>query len=125
MSWLEKEENSQLCDVLFRILLRQDDLSFDPSMGRSDFEEKGVVPDIASLSNLVKLCIQESKPLPQDYKSLLYEDLFRALNVVFPQPNSDRGDGRNTFYQVTAYRPRNDHRGTTNNTPGSTRRVQQ
>jgi len=43
--WIEKEENSQLCNVLFRFLLSQD-VSFDPSMGRSDFEEIECVPDI-------------------------------------------------------------------------------
>jgi len=69
-NWLEKEENYQLCNVLFRFLLHQD-VSFDPSMGRSDFEENKCVPDIASLSNLVKQCLQENNPLTQDYKSLL------------------------------------------------------
>ena len=44
--WLEKEENFQLCDVLFKFLLRQN-VSFDQSMGRSDFEEKERVPDIS------------------------------------------------------------------------------
>mmetsp|Transcript_11683 Transcript_11683/g.25054 ORF Transcript_11683/g.25054 Transcript_11683/m.25054 type:complete len:472 (-) Transcript_11683:1374-2789(-) len=81
--WLEKEENSQLCDVLFRFLLRQD-ITFDPSMGRSDFEEKECVPDIASLSNMVKPCLQENEPLPQDYKSALCEDLFGVNNDHIP-----------------------------------------
>ena len=69
-NWLEKEGNSQLCNVLFRFLLHQN-RSFDPSMGSSDFEENKCVPDIASLSNLVKQCLQVSDPLTQDYKSLL------------------------------------------------------
>ncbi|KAL9183403.1 hypothetical protein ACHAXT_005190 [Thalassiosira profunda] len=81
--WLEKEENSQLCDVLFRYLLRQN-VSFDPSLGRADFEEKGLVPDIASLSNMVKPCLHENEPLPQDYKSLLCDDLFRVHNDFVP-----------------------------------------
>ena len=81
--WFEKEANSQLCDVLFRFLLRQN-VSFDPSMGRSDFEEKECVPDISSLSNLVKPCLQENEPLPQDYKSMLCEDLFGVHNDHVP-----------------------------------------
>ena len=81
--WLEKEANSQLFNVLFRFLLRQD-ISFDPSMGRSDFEEKECVPDISSLSNLLKPCLQENKPLPQDYKSLLCDDLYRVNNDHIP-----------------------------------------
>ncbi|KAL7528720.1 hypothetical protein ACHAXR_007796 [Thalassiosira sp. AJA248-18] len=81
--WLEKEENSQLCNVLFRYLLRQN-VSFDPSMGRSDFEEKECVPDIASLSNMVKPCLQENEPLPQDCKNMICEDLFRVHNEHVP-----------------------------------------
>jgi len=82
-AWLEKEENSQLCDVLFRFLLRQH-VSFDPSLGRSDFEEKELVPDIATLSHLVKPCLQDNDPLPQDYKSLLCDDLFGLSNDHVP-----------------------------------------
>ena len=81
--WLDKEENSQLCDVLFRFLLRQN-VSFDPSTGRSDFEEQEFVPDIASLSYLVKPCPQENAPLPQDYKSLICDDLFGLKNDYVP-----------------------------------------
>lgn len=81
--WLEKEENSQLCDVLFRFLLRQD-VSFDPSVGRSDFEEKECVPDVASLSSMVKPCLHENEPLPQDCKTMLCEDLFGVTNDLVP-----------------------------------------
>ena len=74
-SWIEKEENNELCNVLFRFLLHQH-VSFDPSIGRADFEEKEIVPCISTLANLVKPCIHEYEPLPQDCKSLLIEDLF-------------------------------------------------
>ena len=77
--WLNKEENSQLCDVLLRYLLGQN-CSFDPSVGRSDFEGKECVPDISSLSALVKPCLQENDPLPQDYRDLLCDDLFGLHN---------------------------------------------
>lgn len=77
--WLDKEENLQLCEVLFRYLLGQN-CSFDPSIGRSDFEGKECVPDISSLSSLVKPCLQENDPLPQDYRSLICDDLFGLHN---------------------------------------------
>jgi intraflagellar transport protein 52 len=73
--WLEREDNSKLCDVLFKFLLHQA-VEFDPSLGRSDFEEKECVPDIASLSNLIKPCLQDVDPLPQDYTTLLCDDQF-------------------------------------------------
>ena len=72
--WLEREDNAQLCDVLFKFLLHQTD--YDPSLGRSDFEEKECVPDIASLSNLIKPCLKDLDPLPKDYKTLLCDDQF-------------------------------------------------
>jgi intraflagellar transport protein 52 len=73
--WLEREDNSKLCDILFKFLLHQG-MDFDPSLGRSDFEEKECVPDIASLSNLIKPCLQDVDPLPQDYTTLLCDDQF-------------------------------------------------
>jgi intraflagellar transport protein 52 len=81
--WLDKEENSQLCDVLFRFLLRRN-ITFDPSIGRSDFEGTECVPDISSLSNLVKPCLEENTPLPQDYKSMICENLFGVNNDHVP-----------------------------------------
>lgn len=73
--WLEREDNSKLCDIFFDFLLHQG-MEFDPSLGRSDFEEKEVVPDIASLSNLIKPCLQDIEPLPQDFTTLLCDDQF-------------------------------------------------
>ena len=81
--WLDKEENLKLCNVLFCYLLGQN-VSFDPSFGRSDFKGKECVPDIWSLSALVKPCLQESNPLPQDYRSLLCDDLFGLHNDHVP-----------------------------------------
>ncbi len=81
--WIEKEDNSQLFDVIFRFLLRQN-VSFDPSAGRSDFEEIECVPDISSLSQLVKPYLQENDPLPQDYQSLC-DDLFGLHNDHVPE----------------------------------------
>ena len=75
-SWIEKEENNELCNVFFRFLLHQN-VSFDPSIGRADFEEKEIVPCISTLANLVKPCFHEHEPLPQDCKTLLIEDLYR------------------------------------------------
>ena len=82
--WIEKEENSNLCNVLFRFLLRQD-MSFDPSLGRSDFEEIECVPDISSLAQLVKPCLQENDPLPQDYQSLICDELYGLHNDYVPE----------------------------------------
>eukprot|EP00956_Cyclotella_meneghiniana_P016736 scaffold26687_cov51-Cyclotella_meneghiniana.AAC.1 len=95
-AWLEKEENNELCEVLFRFLLHQD-LSFDPSIGRADFEEQETVPCVSTLANLVKPCLLEEEPLPQDCKSLLIGtqfsmkmdritdviDLYKKLNVPY------------------------------------------
>lgn len=73
--WLEREDNSKLCDIFFDFLLHRG-MEFDPSLGRSDFEEKECVPDIASLSNLIKPCLQEIEPLPQDFTTLLCDNQY-------------------------------------------------
>ena len=72
--WIEREDNAQLCDIFFKYLLHR--ISFDPSLGRFDFEEKECVPDIATLSNLIKPCVQEVAELPQDFRTLLADDQF-------------------------------------------------
>lgn len=74
-AWIEKEENNQLCEVIFRFLLHKS-VSFDPSIGRADFEEKETVPCISALANMVKSCILEDEPLPQDHNSLLISNIF-------------------------------------------------
>lgn len=74
-SWIEKEQNNQLCEVILRFLLHQN-VTFDPSIGRADFEERETVPCISTLANIVKSCIREEEPLPQDCKSLLLDNQF-------------------------------------------------
>ena len=82
--WLERQDNSKLCDIFFDFLLHRG-MEFDPSLGRSDFEEKEIVPDIASLSNLIKPCLQEIEPLPQDYTTLLCDDQFGLTMEHIPK----------------------------------------
>ena len=81
--WLDKEENSELCDVLFRYLLRQDGLAFDPSLSvRSDFEPSELLPDVAALASRVKPCLPEDDPLPQDYGALLCDKMYGARSPL-------------------------------------------
>jgi intraflagellar transport protein 52 len=82
--WLEREDNSKLCDALIKYLLHQG-MSFNPSLGRSDFEEKECAPDISYLSNLIKPCLKELDQLPEDYKSLLCDKQF---GLTMDQPLS-------------------------------------
>ncbi|EJK71583.1 hypothetical protein THAOC_06962 [Thalassiosira oceanica] len=81
--WLDKEENSELCNVLFRYLLRQDGLAFDPSQSvRSDFEPSELLPDVAALASRVKPCLPEDDPLPQDYGALLCDKMYGARSPL-------------------------------------------
>ena len=68
----------------FSLPHRPRSVSFDPLLGRSDFEGRESVPDISSLSALVKPCLQENEPLPQDYRSLLCNDLYGLHNDYVP-----------------------------------------
>mmetsp|Transcript_19864 Transcript_19864/g.29167 ORF Transcript_19864/g.29167 Transcript_19864/m.29167 type:complete len:437 (-) Transcript_19864:1390-2700(-) len=83
--WIDKEENSALCDVLFRYLLHDKSVHFDRISAKSDFDERKYIPDIEALADRVKPCLQENDPLPQDYNKLLCEDLFRFDNNLIPE----------------------------------------
>ncbi len=105
--WVEREDNSQLCDIFFKYLLNR--VSFDPSLGRFDFEEKECVPDIATLSNLIKPCVQEVAELPQDFRTLLADDQF-GLTVEevigFSQMEEENFPLPSSQIQMTAHTPR-------------------
>lgn len=82
--WLEKEENSKLCDVFFDFLLHEKSVSFARTEARYDFEERKSIPDIQNLSERVGSCIQENKPLPQDFRKNCHVGLFSFDTNLIP-----------------------------------------
>jgi intraflagellar transport protein 52 len=73
--WVEKESNLHLFDLFVQFLLHDDTISLSraemTSKGKN-IEDARTVPDIEGLSERVKWCLQEHKPLPQDMNALLH-----------------------------------------------------
>lgn len=94
--WIDKEGNKDLF-ISFTKYLLHDGVSFDLSLNRKEgrIEESKVVPDIESLSERLRWCLDTKPPLPQDVSSLLRKgsltydmsmvpkivQLYRDLNV--------------------------------------------
>lgn len=70
--WIDKERNKDLF-ISFTKYLLHDGISFDLSLNRKEgrIEESKVVPDIESLSERLRWCLDTKPPLPQDVSSLL------------------------------------------------------
>ena len=81
--WLEKEENGKLADVLLEYLVGSLPL---PSLPTStSLAEKSRVPDIASLADRLKPCLQEGEPLPKDFTSLFDDEMFKFDTKLIPE----------------------------------------
>ena len=83
--WLEKEDNSTLCEKLLDYLLDRNSIQFDRSQALREVDEKKCVPNIASMATKVQSCLQEGEVLPQDINSLFSEDLFEYKNNLIPE----------------------------------------
>jgi len=82
--WLDKEENSKLCDVLFSWLL--DDISIDVTTERQEAElaDYTTIPNIELLSQNLKPCLEGSDDLPRDFTKLFDLDMFRFDTNLIP-----------------------------------------
>jgi intraflagellar transport protein 52 len=84
--WLDKEENSKLCDVMFTYLLS--DLEIDMTTDRQDGEkiwDYTRIPSIESLSSTIKPCLQGMEELPRDFTRLFDSKLFTFDTALIPE----------------------------------------
>ena len=84
--WLDKEENSKLCDVMFTYLLS--DLEIDMTTDRQDGEkiwDYTRIPSIESLSSTIKPCLQGMEELPRDFTRLFDTKLFTFDTALIPE----------------------------------------
>lgn len=78
--YLEKEENSKLLEVIISFLTDKADKSMDVDSTKTDeseINEYTRVPDIGSLSNGLRSCLQETEELPRDFTMLFNMNLFK------------------------------------------------
>lgn len=74
--WLDKEDNGKLADILISWLL--DELELDVNRDRNDKEiaDYAPVPNIESVSAVLKPCLQGLDELPRDFTRLFDMDMF-------------------------------------------------
>eukprot|EP01038_Epipyxis_sp_PR26KG_P005310 gene5310-7374_t len=82
--WLDKEENSKLCDVLFSWLLSETDLDMTSDRLDADLAEYAPVSNIESLSQNLKPCLQGMDELPRDFTKLFDMKMFRFDTDLIP-----------------------------------------
>ncbi|VEL39538.1 unnamed protein product [Protopolystoma xenopodis] len=76
-NYLNKEDNSKIFDVLFTFLTTSDGVHFDPIDAEDpDIETYFQVPDISSLGDQLKACLQESDEVPSNVSTLFDQSLF-------------------------------------------------
>ena len=75
--WVDKEENSKLCDVLVGWLLGEVDLDMTSDRQDSDIADFVPSPNIEAISQVIKPCLQGMDELPKDFTKLFDMKMFR------------------------------------------------
>lgn len=75
--WIDKEENSKLCDLLFAWLLNETDLDMTSDRQDAEISDYAPVPNVESLSQTLKPCLQGMDELPRDFTKLFDMNMFR------------------------------------------------
>lgn len=83
--WIDKEENSRLCDVLVSWLVDEVDLNLTLDRHEADVYESTPVPHIEALSQSIKPCLQGMDELPRDFTRMFDLNLFRFDTDLIPQ----------------------------------------
>ena len=83
--WIDKEENSKLCDVLMLWLLGEIELDMTSDRNDADISDYRPIPNIESLSQLLKPCLQGMDELPKDFTKLFDLNLFKFDMDLIPQ----------------------------------------
>jgi intraflagellar transport protein 52 len=82
--WLDKEENSKLCDLLFAWLLSETELDMTSDRQDSELSDYAPVPNIELLSQGLKPCLQGMDDLPKDFTKLFDSEMFRFDTNLIP-----------------------------------------
>jgi intraflagellar transport protein 52 len=83
--WIDKEENSKLCDILISWLLGEADLDMTSDRNEADISDYKAVPNIEALSQILKPCLQGMDELPRDFTRLFDLGMFRFDMDLIPQ----------------------------------------
>ena len=83
--FFEKEDNQKIQEALFKWMLN-DEGNLEASMkNEPELSEYHHVPDITSLADSLRSCLQESDDLPKDFTTLFNEDLYKFDTDLVPE----------------------------------------
>lgn len=83
--FINREENTKLQNIMFRWLLTYDvdlDLGLEED---NDLQEYTVIPDIGSMSEQLKSCLQTSEDMASNFRSLFDTDMFKFDTGLVPE----------------------------------------
>jgi intraflagellar transport protein 52 len=83
--YLEKEENTLICDGIIRSLLGEgaDGMyNFSPEVHMDEYK---YIPSVSILSDTVKSCLEDVKEPPKNFKDLFDQKLFKIDNNLVPE----------------------------------------
>ncbi|KAJ0406383.1 hypothetical protein P43SY_006991 [Pythium insidiosum] len=84
--WIDKEENGRLQEIIFRWLLKDKSISWNPVDAEDpDLSEYNRLPDTQALSERLRSCMQESEELPKDFTRLFDSTLFKFDTSLIPE----------------------------------------
>lgn len=83
--WIDKDENSKLCDIIVSWLLGDAELDMTSDRNDADISDYRPVPNIEALSLLLKPCLQGMEELPRDFTKLFDMNMFKFDMDLVPQ----------------------------------------
>lgn len=83
--WLDKEDNAKLADILVSWLLDETELDVNRDRNESEITDYHPIPNIDSLSAVLKPCLQSLDELPRDFTRLFDLDMFAFDFKLVPE----------------------------------------
>jgi intraflagellar transport protein 52 len=84
-TYIDKEENGKLFDVLIQFLTT-DKIQLNPiDANEPDVSDYHYLPDTAKMADVVRSCLQESEELPKDFTTLFDVNLFKFDTSLIPE----------------------------------------
>jgi intraflagellar transport protein 52 len=83
-SYIDKEDNYKLADILLRWLLSEGDVDLSTD-AEPDVMEIAPVPDVAAMSEGLKSCLQTSDDIPINFRDMFESSLFKFDTDMIPE----------------------------------------
>jgi intraflagellar transport protein 52 len=84
-NYIEKEENSKLCDLIFSWLLNEIELDMTSDSSDAHLSDYAPVPHIESLSQNLKPCLQSMEDIPKDFTKLFDTNQYSFDTGMIPE----------------------------------------